>query len=92
MRRVAVTGLGIVSSLGNNAEEVTDSLRKGKSGITLCEEYKEMGLHKQAFLYCLGRPLVEQLIQRGIYMVLIVSVQEHSHDLSKNKSLKRTNA
>ena len=43
MRRVAVTGLGIVSSLGNNAEEVTDSLRKGKSGITLCEEYKEMG-------------------------------------------------
>ena len=40
MRRVAVTGLGIVSSLGNNADEVTDSLRKGKSGITLCKNIK----------------------------------------------------
>ena len=43
MRRVVVTGLGIVSSLGNNIEEVTTSLRNGTSGITYCEEYKEMG-------------------------------------------------
>ena len=34
MRRVVVTGLGIVSSLGNNIEEVTTSLRNGNSGIT----------------------------------------------------------
>ena len=34
MRRVVVTGLGIVSSLGNNIEEVTTSLRNGTSGIT----------------------------------------------------------
>ena len=33
MRRVVVTGLGIVSSIGNNAEEVTESLRQAKSGI-----------------------------------------------------------
>ena len=33
MRRVVVTGLGIVSSIGNNAEEVTDSLRNARSGI-----------------------------------------------------------
>ena len=36
MRRVVVTGLGIVSSLGNNIEEVTTSLRNGNSGITFC--------------------------------------------------------
>jgi 3-oxoacyl-[acyl-carrier-protein] synthase-1 len=43
MRRVVVTGLGIVSSIGNNAGEVTESLRLGRSGITLSEEYREMG-------------------------------------------------
>ncbi|MGE4013988.1 MAG: beta-ketoacyl-ACP synthase I [Alphaproteobacteria bacterium] len=43
MRRVVVTGLGIVSSIGNNKAEVLESLRKGKSGITFCETYKEMG-------------------------------------------------
>ena len=43
MRRVAVTGLGIVSSIGNNANEVTDSLKQGRSGITFCEEYSDMG-------------------------------------------------
>jgi len=44
MRRVAVTGLGIVSSIGNNQEEVVDSLREGRSGIVYCEEYAERGL------------------------------------------------
>ena len=43
MRRVVVTGLGIVSSLGNNIEEVATSLRNGTSGITFCDEYNEMG-------------------------------------------------
>lgn len=43
MRRVAITGLGIVSSLGNNKDEVTDSLREGRSGITFSEKYKELG-------------------------------------------------
>jgi 3-oxoacyl-[acyl-carrier-protein] synthase-1 len=43
MRKVVVTGMGIISSIGNNAEEVTNSLRKGRSGITFCEEYREMG-------------------------------------------------
>ena len=35
MKRVVVTGLGIISSIGLNATEVTESLKKGKSGITL---------------------------------------------------------
>ncbi len=43
MRRVVVTGLGIVSSIGNNQVEVVESLREGRSGIEFCEEYAEMG-------------------------------------------------
>jgi 3-oxoacyl-[acyl-carrier-protein] synthase-1 len=43
MRRVVITGLGIVSSIGNNKQEVTDSLREGKSGIEYLPEYKELG-------------------------------------------------
>ena len=44
MRRVVVTGLGIVSCLGNNQEEVYQSLLNTKSGISFCEEYKEYNL------------------------------------------------
>ncbi|WP_323797948.1 beta-ketoacyl-ACP synthase I [Nisaea sp.] len=43
MRRVVVTGLGIVSSIGNNAEEVTASLRAGKSGIEFAPDYADLG-------------------------------------------------
>ena len=43
MRRVVVTGMGIVSSIGNNVEEVTDSLRHAKSGIDLAPDYVERG-------------------------------------------------
>ncbi len=43
MRRAVITGIGIVSSIGNNKEEVRQSLREGKSGIEFCETYKEMG-------------------------------------------------
>lgn len=43
MRRVVITGLGVVSSLGNNKQEVTNSLRAGKSGIEFIPEYKELG-------------------------------------------------
>ncbi len=43
MRRVVVTGLGIVASIGNNKNEVTDSLREGRSGIEYIDEYKELG-------------------------------------------------
>ncbi|MEM9100443.1 MAG: beta-ketoacyl-ACP synthase I [Pseudomonadota bacterium] len=43
MRRVVVTGLGIVSSIGSDAQEVTASLREGKSGIVFAEDYAEHG-------------------------------------------------
>ena len=44
MRRVVVTGMGIVSSLGNNQAEVKDSLYEGRSGITYQQEYADRGL------------------------------------------------
>ena len=43
MRRVVVTGLGIVSCLGNDKESVLNSLREGQSGIRFAEDYKEYG-------------------------------------------------
>ncbi|MEI6145215.1 MAG: beta-ketoacyl-ACP synthase I [Methylococcales bacterium] len=43
MRRVVVTGLGIVSSIGNNRNEVVDSLKQGRSGITFASVYEELG-------------------------------------------------
>ena len=47
MRRVAITGIGIVSSIGNNVSEVTDSLRNGTSGIVASPEYTELGFRSQ---------------------------------------------
>lgn len=47
MRRVVVTGLGVVSSIGNNAEEVTASLKAGKSGIVASPDMAEHGFRSQ---------------------------------------------
>ena len=47
MRRVAITGIGIVSSIGNHVEEVTASLRNGTSGIVAAPEYAELGFRSQ---------------------------------------------
>jgi len=47
MRRVVITGLGIVSSIGNNAREVEASLRAGRSGITFQPDYAEHGFRSQ---------------------------------------------
>src|SRR6478736_1484580 len=47
MRRVAVTGIGIVSSIGNNANEVLASLREAKSGIVAAPDYAERGFRCQ---------------------------------------------
>ena len=55
MRRVVVTGLGISSCLGLNAQEVTDSLRAGRSGLHFNPRYAEMGLRSQVS----GRPALD---------------------------------
>ncbi|GLQ33734.1 3-oxoacyl-ACP synthase [Amylibacter marinus] len=47
MRRVVVTGMGIVSSIGNNIQEVTTSLKEGKSGIVAAPDYAEKGFRSQ---------------------------------------------
>ncbi|MBG53169.1 MAG: beta-ketoacyl-ACP synthase I [Alphaproteobacteria bacterium] len=47
MRRVVVTGLGVVSSLGNNSQEVLASLREAKSGIVKSDEYEKLGFRSQ---------------------------------------------
>src|SRR6478736_6061325 len=43
MRRVVVTGMGIVSSIGNNTQEVLASLREAKSGVVRADKYAELG-------------------------------------------------
>jgi len=54
MKRVVITGLGIVSSIGNNADEVLSSLKAGKSGITHAESFAEKGLRSQVW----GKPTI----------------------------------
>lgn len=65
MRRVVITGMGIVSSLGNNKAEVLASLQAGKSGITYQPEYAERGLrsHVAGSIKNLN---VEELIDRKL--------------------------
>ncbi|MDX1488084.1 MAG: beta-ketoacyl synthase N-terminal-like domain-containing protein, partial [Acidiferrobacterales bacterium] len=47
MRRVVITGLGIVSSIGNNKQETIQSLRSGHSGVVFSPEYAELGFRSQ---------------------------------------------
>src|ERR1051325_1038484 len=55
MRRVVITGMGIVSSIGNNTQEVLASLYEAKSGITRSESYAELGFRSQVH----GRPTLD---------------------------------
>jgi 3-oxoacyl-[acyl-carrier-protein] synthase-1 len=55
MRRVVITGIGIVSSIGNDAEEVTRSLKEGRSGIVFAPEYAEHGFRCQVH----GKPNID---------------------------------
>ena len=49
MRRVAITGIGIVSCIGNSTAEVSDSLKNGKSGISRADKYLELGFRSQIY-------------------------------------------
>ncbi len=55
MRRAVITGLGIVSSIGNTAKDVLQSLRDGRSGITVCDTYREMGFRSHLH----GKPTID---------------------------------
>ena len=65
MRRVVITGMGVVSSLGNNVSEVTESLKTGKSGIQFCDDYAEIGMRSQIA----GRVVIDakEMIERKKY-------------------------
>src|SRR5258707_8539043 len=47
MKRVVVTGMGIVSSIGNTTQEVLASLREGRSGVVKADKYAELGFRCQ---------------------------------------------
>lgn len=49
MRRAVITGFGIVSSIGNNKQEVLESLKQGRSGITHSEQFAEIGMRSQVW-------------------------------------------
>ena len=49
MKRAVITGMGIVSSIGNNVEEVLESLKAGKSGINFSEQFAEKGLRSNVW-------------------------------------------
>src|SRR5213080_3278665 len=55
MRRVVITGMGIVSSIGNNTQEVLASLHEAKSGISRSEKYGELGFRSQVY----GKPTLD---------------------------------
>ncbi|MCS5598049.1 MAG: beta-ketoacyl-ACP synthase I [Alphaproteobacteria bacterium] len=61
-RRVVVTGLGIVSCIGNSQDEVIASLKSGKSGISFSQEYADLGFRSQVY----GKPNIdlEELVDR----------------------------
>jgi len=65
MKRVVISGIGIVSCLGNNQEEVYKSLIDSKSGVTFCEEYKEFNLKSNIH----GKPKIklEDHIDRKVF-------------------------
>ena len=64
MRRVVVTGMGIVSCIGNDKNTVLDSLKTGKSGIIFSEDYAERGL--RSHVYGKANIDVEGLIDRKV--------------------------
>ena len=90
MRRVVITGMGIVSSLGNNVLEVAESLKNSKSGITFQEEYKNKGLRSQiAGSINLN---IEELIDRKLFRFMAdghayawIAMQEAIKDAKLNE-------
>ena len=64
MRRVVVTGMGVISSIGNDKQDVLRSLREGRSGIAFCQEYADLGFRSHVH----GSPKInlEELLDRKV--------------------------
>lgn len=65
MKRVVITGIGVISSIGNNKEEVLESLKAGKSGIEFVPEFAEVGMRSQVAGTIKLDP--SELIDRKVY-------------------------
>ncbi len=65
MRRVVVTGMGIISCIGNSTNEVLESLKQGKSGLSFAADYAEMGFRSQVY----GKPKIDlkEHIEKRMY-------------------------
>ncbi|MCK5521645.1 MAG: beta-ketoacyl-ACP synthase I [Thiomargarita sp.] len=66
MKRVVITGLGIVCSIGNNKEDVLESLRQGRSGIEFHQEYADLGFrtHVHGGIHIDLNALIEKRVKR----------------------------
>ena len=66
VKRVVITGLGIVSSIGNNKPEVLESLRQGRSGIEFCQEYADFGFrsHVHGAVHIDLEALIDRKVKR----------------------------
>ena len=65
LRRVVVTGMGIVSCIGNSVDEVLESLKAGKSGISFSEDYAAKGFRSQ--VYGLPKINLSEVIDRRLF-------------------------
>ena len=74
LERVVVTGVGIVSCLGNNAEAVRDSLHSGRSGIALCQAQIDAGMRS----HVAGMPQIElaEQIEKYVQMAIGANLRE----------------
>ncbi len=92
MKRAVITGIGIVSSLGNNKEDVLDSLLKGKSGITFNEEYAEQGLrsHVSGSININTQELIDRKVRRFMgdaAAYAYISMQQAIEDAGLNEEM-----
>ena len=95
MRRVAITGLGIVSSLGNDKQEVVGSLREGRSGISFCQEYRDLNFRSHIH----GAPDLNHLVtyphpltQSALYLSLNRCLTHSATEFTKNVNTNKINA
>ena len=75
MRRVVVTGIGVISSIGNDKEEVRQSLRDGRSGIIRSAEFEELGLRSHVFgpIKLNAAELIADFSRRLRWMIVVKS-------------------
>ena len=64
MRKAVITGIGIISSIGDDKDEVLNSLKTGRSGISYAEEYAKMGFRSQ--VYGLPKVNLDEILDRKL--------------------------